>query len=68
MRRKRGFRRLRLAEWSLVGCFDKSLCPGCQYSSGIIGAPSSENAKGVFGAGCEGLHFFPMNFQKGAKP
>lgn len=30
-------------------------------------APSSE-AEGVFEAGCEGLHFFPVNFQEGAKP
>jgi hypothetical protein len=36
--------------------------------SGIIVAPSSENAEGVFEAGREGLHFFPMNFQEGAKP
>ena len=68
MRRKRGFRQLKLAEWSLVGCFDKSLNPGCQYLSGIIAAPPSENAEGVFGAGREGLHFFPVNFQEGAKP
>jgi hypothetical protein len=68
MRRKRGFRRLRLAEWPLVGCFGKSLRPGCQYSIGMIAAPSSENAEGVFEAGREGLRFFPKNFQKGAKP
>ena len=68
IRRKGGFRRLRLAEWSLVGCFGESLHPGCQYSSGIIAAPLSGNAEGLFEAGCEGLHFFPMNFQKGAKP
>jgi hypothetical protein len=36
--------------------------------SGIIAAPPSENAEGVFGAGREGLHFFPVNFQEGAKP
>jgi len=68
MPRKRGFRQWRLAEWSLVGCFGKSLHPGCQYLSGIIAAPPSENAEGVFEAGCEGLHFFPVNFQEGAKP
>ena len=67
MRRKRGFRRLKLAEWSLVGCFGKSHHPGCQCLGGIMPAPSSE-AEGVLEAGCEGLYFFPMNFQKGAKP
>ena len=66
MRRKRGSPQLRLAEWSLVGCFGKSLHPGCQ--SGIIGAPPCEKAEGVFEPGCEGLYFFPVNFQEGAEP
>ena len=68
IRRKSSFRQMRLGKRSLVGCFGKSLHPGCQYLSGIIAAPPSENAEGVFGAGREGLHFFPVNFQEGAKP
>jgi hypothetical protein len=68
MRRKRGFRQLRLPKWSLVSCFGKSLYAGCQYLSGIIVAPSSENGEAVLEAGCEGLGFFPVNFQQGAKP
>jgi hypothetical protein len=64
---KRCFRQLRLAERSLVGCIGKSYHSGCQYLSGILVAPSSENPEGAFEAGRE-LHFFRMNFQEGVKP